>query len=97
MAKKLKNKKKHLQKEERFCIEKMLKQDKSFSEIAKILGRGLSTISEEVNENGRRKRYKAETANHRAYLKQYWKKKNCNKIAMNGHLSKFVEKKLSLG
>jgi IS30 family transposase len=97
MAKKLKNKKKHLQKEERFCIEKMLKQDKSFSEIARILGRGLSTISEEVNENGRRKRYNGNVADHRAYLKQYWKKKNCNKVAMNGHLSKFVEKKLSLG
>jgi len=97
MAKKLKNKKKHLQKEERFCIEKMLNQGKSFSEIGRVLGRGLSTISEEVNENGKRKRYDAETANHRAYLKQYWKKKNCNKVAMNGHLTRFVEKKLSLG
>ncbi len=97
MAKNLKNKKKHLQKEERFCIEKMLKQDKSFGEISRVLDRGLSTISEEVNENGGRKSYKAKSAEHRAYLKQYWKKKNCNKIAMDGHLSKFVEKKLSCG
>jgi IS30 family transposase len=97
MAKKLKNKKKHLQKEERFCIEKMLRQGKSFSEIGRILGRGLSTISEEVNGNGKRRRYKAEVAHHRAYLKQYWKKKNCNKVAMNGHLSRFVEKNLSKG
>jgi len=52
MSKNLKNKKKHLQKEERFCIEKMLKQGKSFGEISRVLGRGLSTISEEVNENG---------------------------------------------
>jgi IS30 family transposase len=97
MAKKLKNKKKHLQKEERFCIEKMLKQKKSFGEIARTLSRGLSTISEEVNVNGGRKRYNAEKAHHRAYLKQYWKKKNCNKVAMNGHLSRFVEKSLSKG
>ena len=97
MAKIQKNKKKHLQKEERFCIEKMLKQNKSFGEISRILGRGISTISEEVNENGRRDNYIAEKANHRAYLKQYMKKRNCNKVAMDNHLSKFVEKKLSLG
>ncbi len=97
MRKNGKNKKKHLQKEERFCIEKMLKQKKSFGEIARTLDRGLSTISEEVNENGGRRGYKAEKAHHRAYLKQYWKKKNCNKVAMDGHLYKFVEKSLSKG
>ena len=97
MAKNLKNKKKHLQKEERFCIEKMLKQGKSFGEISRTLDRGLSTISMEVNENGGRDKYKAKQAHHRAYLKQYWKKKNCNKVAMDSHLSKFVEKKLSYG
>lgn len=97
MPKKLRNKKKHLQKEERFCIEKMLRQRNSFGEVAKTLGRGLSTISEEVNENGGRENYNAKGANHRAYLKQYWKKKNCNKVAMNGHLSRFVEKSLSKG
>lgn len=97
MAKNLKNKKKHLQIEERFCIEKLLRKEKSFSEIARVLGRGLSTISEEVNENGGRDKYNAEQANHRAYIKQYWKKKNCNKVAMDNNLSKFVEKKLSCG
>lgn len=97
MAKNSKNKRKHLQKEERFCIEKMLKQYKSFSEIGRVLGRGLSTISEEVNENGGRKIYDAEKADRRASLKQYWKKKNCNKVAMNGHLTRFVEKKLVKG
>jgi IS30 family transposase len=97
MAKIQRNKKKHLEKEERFCIEKMLKQEKSFSEIARTIGRGLSTVSEEVHANGGRKNYKAKTAHHRAYLKQYWKKKNCNKVAMDGHLSRFVEKSLSKG
>jgi len=43
------NKKKHLDKEERFCIDRLLKQRKSFGEIGRTLGRGLSTISEEVN------------------------------------------------
>jgi IS30 family transposase len=97
MAKKLKNKKKHLTKEERFCIEKMLKRGKSFGEISRTLNRGISTISQEVNANGGRVNYQAEKAHHRAYLKQYWKKKNCNKVAMDGHLSRFVEKSLSKG
>ena len=97
MAKIQKNKKKHLQKEERFCVEKMLKQGKSFGEIARTLGRGISTVSEEVNANGGRKKYDAKKADHRAYLKQYWKKKNCNKVAMSGHLSRFVEKSLRKG
>jgi transposase, IS30 family len=97
MAKKSKNKKKHLQKEERFCIEKMLKQSKSFSEIGRVLVRGLSTISEEVNKNRGREDYNAEKADRRSHLKQYWKKKNCNKVAMNGHLSRFVEKSLNKG
>ncbi|MFA6258929.1 MAG: helix-turn-helix domain-containing protein [Candidatus Paceibacterota bacterium] len=69
MAKKLNNKRKHLQKEERFCIEKMLGQGKSFGEVARTLGRGVSTISEEVNENRGRKKYDAKKAHHRAYLK----------------------------
>ncbi|MFA6258816.1 MAG: helix-turn-helix domain-containing protein, partial [Candidatus Paceibacterota bacterium] len=59
MAKKLKNKKKHLKKEERFCIERMLKMGKSFGEIARTLDRGLSTISGEANGNGGRGRYDA--------------------------------------
>lgn len=97
MAKNIKNKKKHLRKEERFCIEKMLKQGKSFGEISRTLSRGISTISEEVNGNGGRDNYDAKRAHHRAFLKQYRKKRDCNKVAMDGHLSKFVEKKLSLG
>ncbi len=91
------NKKKHLSNEERFCIEKMLGAGESFVHIGKVLGRGKSTICEEVNENGRRKKYKAEVAIRRAYWKQYRKKRNCNKIACDGHLSRFVEKKLSIG
>lgn len=91
------NKKKHLGKAERFCIEKMLKVEDSLGHIARTLGRGLSTISEEVSGNGGKEKYNAEKAHHCAYLKQYWKKKNCNKVAMNGHLTRFVERKLEKG
>ena len=91
------NKKKHLSEKERFCIEKMIQSGKSFGEIARTLERGLSTISEEVSENGGRGSYDARKAHHRAYLKQYWKKKECNKVAMNGDLSRYVEKSLGRG
>ena len=94
MAKNSKNKKKHLSDEERFCIEKMLGVEKSMVDIAKTLGRGKSTITEEVERNGGRKRYRAEAAIRRAYWKQYRKKRNCNKVACDGHLTRFIEKKL---
>ena len=93
----MKNKKKHLSDEERFCIEKMLGVGESFVDIAKTLGRGKSTICEEVNDNRGRKDYKANVAIRRAYWKQYRKKRNCNKVACDGHLTKFVEKRLEKG
>ena len=97
MAKNLKNKKKHLSDEERFCIEKMLGVGENFVDIGKALDRGKSTICEEVKANGGRKKYRAKTAIRRAYWKQYRKKRNCNKVALDGHLTKFVEKKLEAG
>lgn len=91
------NKKKHLSSKERFCIEKMLVSGAGFSHIARTLSRGVSTVSEEVNENGGRARYRAKHAEVRAYFKQYRKKRECNAVAMNGHILRFVEKKLALG
>lgn len=91
------NKKKHLSEKERFCIEKMLVSGARFSHIARTLGRGVSTISEEVNENGGRARYRAKRADTRAYFKQYRKKRECNAVALNGHILRFVERKLALG
>lgn len=42
-------------------------------------------------------RYDAQKAHHRAYLKQWRKKRHCNKVAMDMHLKKFVEKNLVRG
>ena len=94
MAKKNRNKQKHLRKEERFCIEKMLQAGDTLTKIAETLHRGLSTISEEVSANGGRAKYCAEKAHKRAYWKQYLKKKNCNKVAMDSALSRMVEMEL---
>src|SRR3989344_3148335 len=90
------NKRKHLSDEERFCIEKMCRAGETFVDIGKTLDRGKSTITEEVNGNGGRKKYTAEAAIRRAYWKQYRKKRNCNKVAMDGHLTKFIEKRSGL-
>lgn len=91
------NKRKHLSKDERFCIEKMLRVGDSFGKIARALNRGISTISEEVNANKGRDKYDAEKAETRAYFKQYRKKRDCNAVAQNGHIQRFVEKKLEKG
>lgn len=91
------NKKKHLSFEERFCIKKMLGAEKSFGEISRVMSRGLSTISEEVNVNGGREKYDPRKAQIRAYFKQYRKKRECNKVALDGSLTRFVEKSLGKG
>lgn len=91
------NKKKHLLDEERFCIEKMLGVGESLGQISRALNRGLSTISEEVNNNGGRNKYQAKSAIRRAWWKQYRKKRDCNKVARDGHLTRFVERKLEAG
>lgn len=89
-------KKKELVYEERYCIEKLLKQDKSYQEIADALNRGKSTIGEEVKRNGGRTHYSAKKAQHRAYLRRWRAKRGCNKVALSREMSSYVEQKLLL-
>jgi IS30 family transposase len=88
------NKKKHLTKEERFLIEKCLAAGDSLRSIAQRLGRGVSTVSEEVVRCGGREKYDAQRARHRAYLRQWRKKRSCKKVALDSFLARFVEEKL---
>lgn len=85
------NKTNHLRKEERFCIEKLLSNGATYSEIAVVLERGASTIGHEVRRNGGRDEYSAVKAHHRAYLRQYRKKRDCLKVAMDIGIRKQVE------
>ena len=94
MAKKMGNKKKHLIFEERFSTEKMLTAGETLTNIAKILGRGLSSISEEVSVNGGRTKYTAKKAQLRAYWKQHRKKRDCNKVAMTVGMPRLIEQAL---
>ena len=92
--KKKSNKRGHLSKEERFTIEKMLKAGKEQKEIVFVLQRGESTISEEIKRGAVGGEYVAEKAQHKAYMRQYNKKKDCFKVSMNSELYKHIEKRL---
>ena len=91
------NKKEHLSYEERFCIEKMLGVGNSIGVISHTLGRGLSTISQEISNNGGKRNYKALNAQNRSDNKQRGKKYDSNKIINSLKLRKFVDKQLKMG
>jgi IS30 family transposase len=85
------NKREHLLKEERFCIEKMKKAGFSSEDIAKTIGRGKSTVDEELRRNGGTLAYEYQKAHHRAYLRQYRKKRGCMKVAMDIGIRQWTE------
>ena len=91
------NKREHLSFEERFCIEKILSVGESFSYIANVLGRNISTISVEVSLNGGIKGYNAREAENKSNLRQFKKKERHNKVAGNDDLKRFVKKYLKRG
>jgi IS30 family transposase len=85
------NKQNHLRKDERFCIEKLLRTGATYKDIAVVLERGESTIGHEVRRNGGRTEYSAAKAHQRACLRQYRKKRMCLKVAMDIGIRKQVE------
>ena len=91
------NKRQHLLYEERFCIEKMLKVGNNLITIANTLERGLSTISQEISNNGGKLKYMAKNAQDSSNTKQNTKKQMYNKVIMNVKLSKFVKRKIKEG
>ena len=91
------NKKIHLTYEEKFCIEKMLRAGNGINYIARALSRGVSTISQEVSNNGGKDRYRANDAEEKAKLSQNNKKKNLNKILCSNDLLKFVNEHIDRG
>jgi len=98
------NKRNHLRKEERFVIEKMLNKNKKIVEIAEILERDKSTISKEIKNNSvlnpktNKKEYIATKAHHKAYLKQYWKKKTCLKtLSISKRVKNEIDKRIISG
>lgn len=85
------NKRGHITREERFCIEKLLAAGDSYRDIALHLGRGLSTISQEVARCGGRKGYTASSAHKGAKHRQWYKKRSCLKVALDPYLCRRIE------
>ena len=62
--------------------------------IAKALGRGVGTISEEIRKNSVRGAYDARKATHKAYVRRKYSKQQCLKVAMHPGLRTYVEERL---
>jgi IS30 family transposase len=75
---------------ERKRIERYLKQGKSLREIARILDRCVSSISDEIKNNSVNGIYNAKKAQHKANVKREKSKRDCLKVAMDIELQKFV-------
>jgi transposase, IS30 family len=92
MSKKTKKGYRHLSDKERFVIEKLWKIETNIRGIALILDRSPNTISREIRRC--KETYEAEKASRHAYLKKYWRKRDCMKVAMDSFLNRFVREKL---
>jgi transposase, IS30 family len=84
----------HLSDSERRRIERLRNSRWSVRKIAKALGRGVGTISEEIRKNSVRGAYDARKATHKAYVRRKYSKQQCLKVTSDSDLRKYVEKKL---
>ena len=75
---------------ERKRIERYLRQEKSLREIARILDRCVSSISDEIKNNSVNGIYNAKKAQHKAEVKREKSKRDCLKVTMDTNLRKFV-------
>lgn len=87
---------KHLCKEERFVIERMLSLGIALRYIARVLGRSPNTISSEIKRNMVNGEYVADKASHKSYVKRKCSKNQCLKVAMDTFLAHFVTEKLKI-
>ena len=84
----------HLSEAERRRIERLLESGWSQRRLARALGRGVGTISEEVRRNRVRGEYRATKAAHKAYVRRLYSKKTSLKVVKNNPLRHFVEAKV---
>jgi len=75
-------------------IERFLKKKKSLRFIAGKFGRSVSSVSDEISRNSVKGTYDAEKADHKAYAKRKYSKKDCLKVALDPELKKFVKDNL---
>ena len=82
--------------EERVKIETLLRKGESVRSIAGSLERSPNTIAREVREKKVRGRYAPKKAHHKTYVRRYWSKRDCMKVAMSPDLVRLVHEKLKL-
>ena len=88
---------KRLNSDEREEISRMLAQNRSLNEIAKFLGRHISTISREIRAGSCNKYiYRAGKSQRRAERNSRKRKKNKQKLNFNSKLKQYIHKKLRL-
>jgi len=85
---------KHLVQTERDEIEFLLKKKHSIRAISILLWRNFETIRKEIKRNSIKEKYSAHKAEHKAYVRRLFCKKQLKKIRVNDNLENFVRKKL---
>lgn len=90
----MKKKYRQLSFEERFVIEVMYRGGAVIRRIAEFLNRSPNTVSREVRKNSVRGVYGAGKAKEKVSARRWRAKSQCLKVALDGFLSSFVEKRL---
>lgn len=80
----------HIDENERRRIERAIEAKKGIREIARMIGRSPSTVSDELNRNSVRKVYGRQRAEQKARLRRQNSKVQCLKVAMDPELKKYV-------
>src|SRR3989344_9390800 len=84
----------HIDESERRRIERALTAKKSIRTIATMVGRSVSSVSEEISANSIKGIYKADAAQRKATLRRKQSKVQCLKVAMDPALKEFVTKEI---
>lgn len=84
----------HIGESERRRIERLTKSGWSVRGIARALGRGVGTISDEMCRNQVKGAYDAKKAEHKARIRRRYSKQQCLKVVSNRTLQTYVEDKL---
>lgn len=84
----------HLGESERRRVERLRAAGWGVRSIARALGRGVATVSDEIRRNSVNGRYVARKAEHKAYVARKYSKVQCLKVVTNKNLRNFVEEKI---
>ncbi|MBI5222590.1 MAG: IS30 family transposase [Candidatus Magasanikbacteria bacterium] len=85
----------HINSAERKEIAFLLRKGYGLGDIANVLRRGKSSVSEEIRRNSTRAGYDPEKAQHKAYVRRKYSKYQGMKVVGNRELRNYIEKKLT--